>query len=176
MSTRHQFANLTNNYNSRFASVALLRPWFPDVDPDIVRWNKRFSDRDVALLLMQFLSTAVLGFNLSITFYFVIKFGAKENISDILGGESGGDCESVKVWNRWLHFGINALSTLLLGASNYCTQLLVAPTREQVQDSHEKQQWLDIGVQSFRNLRAVGLRRRTLWIALMLSSGLLHLL
>jgi hypothetical protein len=153
-----------------------LAPWFPDVNPDFARRNKRFFDRDVALFSIQLLSVLVLGFNLSVTIYALAKFGARDNISDILGAESGGNCALVKVWNRWFHFGINALSTILLGASNYCAQLLLAPTQGEVNKAHSRSRWLGIGVQSLRNLRAVGLKRRILWIVLMLSSGLLHLL
>jgi hypothetical protein len=80
------------------------------------------------LFFIQLLSVLVLGFNLSVTIYALVRFGAHSNISDFLGAESGGSCALVKVWNRWLHFGINALSTILLGASNYCAQLLLAPT------------------------------------------------
>lgn len=118
----------------------------------------------------------VLVFNLSITAYAFVKFGVEENINDILSAESGGDCALIKSWNRWLHFAINVLSTILLGASNYCAQLLLAPTRKEVDKAHSELRWLDIGVQSFRNLRAVGAKRQILWTVLMLSSGLLHLL
>ncbi|KAK7715451.1 hypothetical protein SLS57_006838 [Botryosphaeria dothidea] len=43
-----------------------------------------------------------------------------------------GDCESAKETSRWLHFLINALSTVLLGSSNYCMQVLSSPTRNEL--------------------------------------------
>ncbi|KAG9196600.1 hypothetical protein G6011_01721 [Alternaria panax] len=70
---------------------------------------------------------------------------------------------------------INALSTALLGASNYCAQLLVAPTRTEVNNAHKDKRWLDIGIQSSRDLWKVNPKRRMIWMLLMLSSGLLHL-
>ncbi|EUC43338.1 hypothetical protein COCMIDRAFT_101097 [Bipolaris oryzae ATCC 44560] len=139
------------------------------------RWSTRFTDRDVGLLLILGLSIITLAVNLAITVWVAAKHGVKDNISDILGADTGYDCASVKNWNRWLHFGINVLPTLLLSASNYCAQLLVAPTRKKLDDAHQKQRWFDIGIQSFRNLRKAPLQHKLLWFSLMLSSGLLHL-
>ena len=85
-------------------------------------------------------------------------------------------CDDVRVYNRWLHFLINVLSTLLLGASNYCAQLLVAPTREEINEAHKHRKWFDIGIQSFRNLFGMEKKKQMLWWVLMLSSALLHLL
>ena len=77
-----------------------------------------------------------------------------------------------------IHLGINIVSTLLLGASNYCAQLLVAPTRSEVDRAHEKKDWLDIGVPSFRNLwkRRIARKRKATWTLLMISSVFLHLI
>lgn len=82
----------------------------------------------------------------------------------------------MKNHNLGLHAGINALSTLLLGSSNYCAQLLAAPTREEVDEAHGKKEWFDIGIQSFRNLWKLRPNKRATWICLMASSGLLHLM
>lgn len=115
--------------------------------------------------------------NPGVTVYAMSKRNVdQQNFADILQPNGNYDCDSTRQYNRWIHFTINALSTALLGASNYCAQLLVAPTRKEVDNAHSKKTWLDIGIQSFRNLRKVNLKRRTLWVLLMLSSGLLHLL
>lgn len=87
-----------------------------------------------------------------------------------------GDCNKVKTANRWFHLCINIVSTMLLGSSNYCAQILAAPTREEVDKAHAKGEWLDIGIQSFRNLRRIAKRRTATWAFLMLSSALLHLM
>ncbi|KAJ5752734.1 hypothetical protein N7520_009651 [Penicillium odoratum] len=39
-----------------------------------------------------------------------------------------GTCSAVKKWDTGIHLIINALSTSIIGASNYCMQSLVAPT------------------------------------------------
>jgi len=74
------------------------------------------------------------------------------------------------------HVLINILSTGLLASSNYCMQLLCAPTRHDVDIAHKNGYWLDIGILSFRNLRHVSRRRSILWLILLMSSIPLHLL
>lgn len=76
-----------------------------------------------------------------------------------------------------VHFGINVVSTLLLGSSNYCAQLLAAPTRSEVDTAHDKGDWLDIGVPSLRNLwkKRIARNRKAAWTLLMISSVLLPL-
>lgn len=87
-----------------------------------------------------------------------------------------GSCDVVKRTDTIVHIIVNVLSTLLLGASNGCMQLLLAPTRAEIDRAHEKQIWLDIGVPSFRNLRHISGRRVCLWSLLALSSIPLHFL
>lgn len=70
------------------------------------------------------------------------------------------------------------MSTLLLGSSNYCAQLLTAPTRSEVDTAHEEKDWLDIGVPSLRNLwkKRIARKRKMAWTLLMISSVFLHLI
>jgi hypothetical protein len=75
-----------------------------------------------------------------------------------------------------LHVLINALSTMLLSSSNYTTQVLNAPTREDLDVAHAKEEWLDIGRLSNRNLRAIPPSRTMLCLVLVLSSTPLHML
>lgn len=85
-----------------------------------------------------------------------------------------GSCTGSKNWARGLHLVINILSTILLAASNYCMQCLCSPSRQDVEDAHAQDKWLDIGVASFRNLRFVGWRRCMLWAILLMSSLPIH--
>lgn len=87
-----------------------------------------------------------------------------------------GDCGKVQSLDIWVHLAINALSTLLLGGSNYCMQCLCAPTRSDVDRAHAKGKFLDIGVPSVRNLRNVPLYKTLMWWMLGLSSVPLHLM
>lgn len=87
-----------------------------------------------------------------------------------------GTCDDIEHTGLAIHLVINVVSTLLLGASNYCMQCLSAPTREDVDRAHQKGTWLDIGVPSLRNLRFIKQGNLVYWMLLGLSSIPLHLL
>jgi hypothetical protein len=97
-------------------------------------------------------------------------------IKDGIGTLHVGDCGDVHKWNLALHVFINALSSLLLGASNYAMQCLTSPTRRECDKAHARREWLDIGVAGIRNLTKISHRRRVLWILLAVSSIPIHLL
>ncbi|EJT68583.1 hypothetical protein GGTG_13843 [Gaeumannomyces tritici R3-111a-1] len=88
-----------------------------------------------------------------------------------------GSCKNIKMANTGIHVLINVLSTALLAGSNYCMQVLSAPTRAQVDRAHTRGRWVDVGVPSLRNLFvAVGWRNKILWVLMATSSIPLHLL
>ena len=57
-------------------------------------------------------------------------------------------------------------------------QKLSSPTREEIDEAHNKREWADIGIQSFRNVwqRNVAPGRVAVWWLLAASSTILHLL
>ncbi|KAH7383464.1 hypothetical protein BKA64DRAFT_582563, partial [Cadophora sp. MPI-SDFR-AT-0126] len=110
--------------------------------------------------------------NGTVTIWASKTFGLSEGIGII----HRGTCPSVKTIGLWIHVAINVISTILLGASNYCMQCLCSPTRREVDNAHESNTWLDVGIQSFRNLMKIRKGRMTLWIMLALSSIPLHLM
>jgi hypothetical protein len=93
-----------------------------------------------------------------------------------LGTLYSGDCERVNAWNTALHVIINALSSLLLSASNYAIQCLASPTRSECDKAHANRDWLDIGVSGLRNLTRISWQRRILWALIGISSIPIHLL
>lgn len=95
---------------------------------------------------------------------------------DGIGVVMEGQCSRVKTASLWVHVAINILSTTLLSASNYCMQVLTSPSREEVDRAHREGKWLDIGVQSIRNLFMIRSKRMWLWLVLALSSVPLHLM
>jgi hypothetical protein len=99
------------------------------------------------------------------------------------GGYSGGigilyqgKAENVVRTSTAYHVFINVLSTILLTSSNYCMQILCAPTRAEMDHAHKRATWVDIGLLSFRNLQHIPSRRLILWSLLAFSSLPLHLL
>jgi hypothetical protein len=100
----------------------------------------------------------------------------KGNLGESVVELFNGSCSKIENMDLWVHLAINALSTLLLGGSNYCMQCLCAPTRKDVDAAHSKGVWLDIGVPSTRNLRRVPVYKTVMWVMLVLSSLPLHLM
>lgn len=126
----------------------------------------------MGVLLCAVITGAVLFINVVLTIWASIKYGLQEGLATI----QDGSCQKTKNLSLWLHLAINALSTLLLSASNYTMQCLSSPTREEVDKAHRQQVWLDIGIPSVRNLRRISWCRIILWWLLALSGIPLHLL
>lgn len=117
-------------------------------------------------------SSLVLVFNLVLLIWSTSRPVAGNNTREIVLG----DCDHVStIYTVW-HIIINALSTILLAASNSCIQVLAAPTRVQIESAHARGTWLHIGVFSVRNLRSAGWKRILLVTLLALSSVPLHFL
>ena len=114
----------------------------------------------------------VLIINLILTIWAVTESG----VQDGLGTLYDGSCKRTASLTFWIHLGINVLSTLLLGASNYSMQCLSSPTRGEIDKAHSLGIWLDIRVPSVRNLRRLSTTRIILWWLLAVSSIPLHLL
>jgi len=74
------------------------------------------------------------------------------------------------------HLVINILSSLILVSSNKCVQYLSSPTRRDVNKAHAHRSWVDIGIRSLRNFKAV--RGWRMWVSILLavSSLPLHLM
>ncbi|KAF2674899.1 hypothetical protein BT63DRAFT_449888 [Microthyrium microscopicum] len=150
----------------RFASVKAMAPFFPQVDSS--RPKSWYSRQDVILAAASITAAAVFLINTIST----IVISQKYSNSDLYVG----NCETASQISSGLHVMINVLASLLLGASNYCMQLLTAPTRSDVDKAHAKRIWLDIGVPSLRNLKYMAKKRRVAWWLLGLSSVPLHFL
>jgi hypothetical protein len=88
-----------------------------------------------------------------------------------------GKCSTAKNWSTGMHLVINILSTLMLGASNYCMQCLASPSRAQVDKAHAKRVWVRIGEPNIWNLlsRQRGKRQVLGWI-LLVTSAPIHLM
>ncbi len=85
-----------------------------------------------------------------------------------------GGCSTVRHADSWLHIAINAMGTLLLGASNYTMQCLSSRTRSEVDFAHSMGRCLDIGLPSIKNLS--GWRKKIMFAFLVLSTLPLHFL
>lgn len=112
--------------------------------------------------------------NLATVIFIIIFKGGRHNLGDLYTR----DCDKMKLINILVHLIINALSTVVLSASSFCAQLLIAPTRAEVTRAHKNGEWVDIGAPSTRNLLKghISITRRFLWTLLVFTSIPLHLL
>ena len=85
-----------------------------------------------------------------------------------------GKCDSVTSMINWIQLLITIVSGLLLGISNYCMQIISARTRDIIDTAHAQGRWLDIGVQSIRNLCFMPKSNKFLWIALAVNFLAIH--
>lgn len=133
-----------------------------------------FSGWRVGAIVSLLGAVLVFAFNLAVTVY--VWTGPYEKAEGSIGNLFEGSCTRARSLNVWIHLVVNVLSTLLLGASNYCMQVLSAPNRDELVRAHGRRIWLHIGVPSLRNLKYIGRPRAFLWLMLFLSSMPLHLL
>jgi hypothetical protein len=149
--------------NSRASIVSHQQTWS----------QKHLKGWRFGILSGSLLASLVFCINASATIYGGIDSEKNDNGRKVL---YEGDCERVRRINLGLHLIINALSTILLSASNYGMQCLSAPTRKEIDLAHSKRKWLDIGVLSVKNIRNISGKRAWLWFLLGASSLPLHLL
>ncbi|KAF4499899.1 hypothetical protein FAGAP_3900 [Fusarium agapanthi] len=83
-------------------------------------------------------------------------------------------CDKISRANLWIHLAINIIGTGVLGSSNFFMQVLVAPTRQDVDRAHASKRWVEIGVHSIHNFRFISKRRIFLWALFSLTSIPLH--
>jgi hypothetical protein len=135
-------------------------------------WERYITSYRAGLLRSALIAGFVFALNVALDGWMFQKFGA-EGGSGVLLRSS---CRAVHAADIVVHLVLNVLSTLILGASNYCMQALCAPTRAEIDVAHAQRRWADIGTQSLRNLRLISKGRLSLWALLAVSSIPLHLL
>jgi hypothetical protein len=115
-------------------------------------------------------------FVLAMNVLLLVGATSASKVEDGIGTLYVGKCNVVNHWNTALHVLINALSSVMLSASNYAMQILTSPTRSECDTAHARRDWLDIGVSGVRNLLKISRRRRFLWFLIAISSIPVHLL
>ncbi|KAG2417837.1 hypothetical protein HFD88_000936 [Aspergillus terreus] len=130
----------------------------------IEKWKKTLYMGCMATLV-------VLGFNLGFMLWAVTHLGLEGGRGVLFSGA----CDQTKKISTGFHLLINLLGTIMLAAGNYGMQCLCAPTRRDIDLAHLEGRWLDVGVQSMRNLWHIPRKKLALWVCLALSSLPLHL-
>jgi len=144
-----------------------LRRRFKDIS-----LNSRFHGWRMGVLLGCFASSLVLCCNIGILIFGSLQHGAADNFTVLLTGKA----KDMSWWSSAIHIVINALSTVLLAASNYTMQVLSSPTRGDIDRAHSERHWLDIGILSVHNFGYIPNRRKFLCVIMVMSSIPIHLL
>jgi hypothetical protein len=153
----------------QFAQVAILSKYIPALGQEIPR--DRMAKRSAMLRMQLAVSALVLAANVAGTAWAGAAYPPdRRGIGTFLFG----DCTRVARLSTALHVLLNVLSTLLLGAGNYCMQLLASPSRSEADNAHACGVALDIGVPSIKNLRHIDGKRVVGWSAIGVTATLLH--
>ncbi|KAK3313969.1 hypothetical protein B0H66DRAFT_594781 [Apodospora peruviana] len=87
-----------------------------------------------------------------------------------------GDCDTTSRMDIGLHLLFNAFSTAVLASSSFFSQILNAPSRQEIDDCHAKGKFLHIGISSWRNTCSMAKWKTVVaWLVLLLSSTPMHL-
>ncbi|KAK7970083.1 hypothetical protein PG988_009156 [Apiospora saccharicola] len=87
-----------------------------------------------------------------------------------------GDCATTRTFSVVLRLVVNILATILLACANYGMQILVSPTRGELDRVHRQKRWLWIGVPNLSNLPHIGLNRAVICVLLVVGTFPLHVL
>lgn len=159
----------------RYAKAEYLSKYIPELDPGNARartMRVKMAKRTTMLRVQMAIATLIVAINVTIMLWAVLTYPPDDRG---VGTFSFGDCSSAAALNSALHVALNIVSSLFLGAGNYCMQILVAPSREEIARAHHRGTALEIGVPSVRNLRHIEWIRVTAWVIIGLIATLLHI-
>jgi len=159
-----------------YANRAFLSKYIATVDPSNPRADTlrvKMAKRKTMLKIHVFLPLAILVVNIALTVWAITSYSPDYRG---MGTLSSGDCSTTNTINGVAHLALNIVSSLFLGAGNYCMQTLVAPSRDEINKAHSKGKSLDTGVPNVKNLRDIDGRRVIIWALIGILATLLHLL
>ncbi|PYI08667.1 hypothetical protein BO78DRAFT_395531 [Aspergillus sclerotiicarbonarius CBS 121057] len=87
-----------------------------------------------------------------------------------------GSCSRAKNIKIGIHLVINVLSVVLTATSSFCCNILMSPSRADVDRAHAERNWLTIGVFSMRNFKNLRWPHRMLWVLLTGTSLVVQLI
>ncbi|KAF3479909.1 uncharacterized protein GIQ15_06885 [Arthroderma uncinatum] len=161
---------------SRYAKLEHLSKYIPALEYKNIHaktMRSRMSKRSTMLRIQMAISISVVAVYFAAGLWAVLTYPPD---SRGVGTFYFGNCASVSVTNSGLHVALNIVSSLFLGAGNYCMQILVAPSRREVDKAHWKGKAMDIGVPSVKNLRHIASVRAVVWIFIGMVAMMLHIL
>ena len=101
--------------------------------------------------------------------------GTSGHKNDALTFYNGSCSASSKIYSG-THLLTNIASTIIFMTSTACIQVLLAPSRADIDNCHEQHSWIHVGVINYRNFAKIPISRACLAALLAISSLPLHLL
>ncbi|KAJ5187701.1 hypothetical protein N7449_010695 [Penicillium cf. viridicatum] len=159
----------------KFANKAMLGQYIPELDEASPRSKTRKNEASKRAKMVRnqlITAVAVCIANIVVLVCFSVLF-PPDSLG--VGTLRIGDCTDIRTIDSAAHVILNILSSLFLGAGSYCMQILVAPSRREMDAAHARGVSLDIGVPSLRNLKYITRGRILQWLGLGVLSVCLHL-
>ncbi|KAI1470550.1 uncharacterized protein F4812DRAFT_269841 [Daldinia caldariorum] len=160
---------------SRYAKAEVLSKYIPELnpsDPRAVTLRVKMAKKTTMLKIQLIISSLVVAVSTSIMAWSVMTYNPNHRG---VGTYFSGNCSRASSLNTFIHAAMNILSSLLLSSGNYCMQLLVSPSRHEVEKAHSRGIALRIGIPNVTNLRHISLGRVVGWLSLGATAALLHL-
>lgn len=85
-------------------------------------------------------------------------------------------CDTSRYLNIGLHLLINLVSSAVLASSNYFMQILNAPSRHKIDQTHLTLSSVEIGIPSLKNMHFLSSFQQWFWALLIMTSLPIHLL
>ena len=120
--------------------------------PKRVCLKSPLSDRRSMAATWFALLVLVLLINVILTVVLFAKSAEAEGVGHLYRIISTKNCKAMDRQISFFHLGINLLSTLILAASGYFSQLLSSPTRVELDRLHARGKWQYIGIKSIFNI------------------------
>ncbi|KAI0123305.1 hypothetical protein BJ170DRAFT_736541 [Xylariales sp. AK1849] len=158
-----------------YARKDKLSKYIPELDPVHPRAQTlrvRMSKRSAVLRIQVALAVSVVIANIGITIWIMVHYHPDPRG---IGTLSFGNCKEMDTINTVLHVGLNIMSSLFLGAGNYCMQIIGAPSRQEIDTAHANGVSLDIGVPSVKNIWHIQRQRKLFWVLFGICATTLHL-
>ncbi|THV74957.1 hypothetical protein D6D28_02178 [Aureobasidium pullulans] len=122
------------------------------------------------------INTTFASFTLIAYIAFLIWIHSNTHVAHGVAEVFSGLCSEVSRAVAYAHLLVNAFAVLLFAVGTHGVQVLLSPTRAEVDTAHARERWLHIGVGGFRNMRWIHKRRLIRAVLLGLASIMLPFL
>ncbi|THX60930.1 hypothetical protein D6D06_00932 [Aureobasidium pullulans] len=122
------------------------------------------------------INTTFASFTLIAYIAFLIWIHSNTHVAHGVAEVFSGICSEASRTVAYAHLLFNAFAVLLFAVGTHGVQVLLSPTRAEVDTAHARERWLHIGVGGFRNMRWIHKRRLIRAVLLGLASIMLPFL